>query len=153
MFRIHSVVRACAALGAAVGLVAVACAQAAPAGREADTLWACWYDGDTTFRCRLLRARDEPVDRTPARAREPRRSLYPRRGPLPPVVNTIHEHPGRLRGRTITVPLFSPPIDMRVAVELVEAVMCDVRPECRVRIFRSAAAAAMQYEDDPALEP
>jgi hypothetical protein len=129
----------------------------------ADTAWGCWYNGDTTFRCRLARAPDEEVSApgghdAPAPGASPfppapsQRLLLPRRGPLPVLVQTIHEHPARLRGRTITIPLFSHPTDAQLAAELTHAVMCGDRPACHVQIFRSAAAFAYAHEEDPALE-
>jgi len=69
---------------------------------------------------------------------------------LPAIVKTIHERPAQLRGRTITIPVFTPPRDAQFAAMLVEAVMCGARPSCRARILRSPAAVAVEYEEDPA---
>lgn len=151
MPHVHRSTRACAALFAIAGLVPAGLAQPSRNMGGADTVWYCWYNEDTTFRCRLARARDNPGDRGAKFATpEARRSLYPRRGPLPPIVKTIHEHPARLQGRTITIPVFSAPLDPAFAAMLVQSVMCDIRPACRVRIFRSPAAVAEEYEEDPA---
>lgn len=151
MRNLHSATRACAALVSAAVLAPAAVAQLSPDFGPADTVWNCWYNHDTTFRCRLAQAPDDPggADADPGLS-APRSSLYPRRGPLPAIVRTIRDHPARLRGRTITIPLFSPPIDIRFSAELVHAVMCGRRPVCRIRIFRSLAAVAQEYEEDPA---
>ncbi|NMG74682.1 hypothetical protein [Aromatoleum diolicum] len=151
MPHIRRSARACAAVFAIAGLAPAGLAQPSREKGDAETVWSCWYNEDTTFRCRLARSRDEPGDRrVKFGSPEPRRSLYPRRGPLPPIVKTIHDHPARLRGRTITIPLFSTPLDPEFAATLVQAVMCDTRPACRTRIYRSPAAAAEEYEEDPA---
>lgn len=153
MPHFHSAAPACAALFAIAGLAGAALAQPSPDVGDLDTVWNCWYNNDTTFRCRLARAPDDPGERDaePQRPEARPQSLYPRRGrPLPAIVRTIHEHPARLRGHTITIPLFSPPLDTPFAGELVQAVMCGRRPMCRARIFRSAAAVAQQYEENPA---
>jgi len=151
MPRFHPATRACAALLALAARAPAALEQPSADLGAVDTEWHCWYNDDTTFRCRLARAPDDPgardaePDRAPARS-----SLYPRRGPLPAIVGTIHQHPARLRGRTITIPLFSAPRDVRFAAMLVQGVMCGARPACRALIFDSAAAVADAYEEDPA---
>lgn len=152
MRNFHSATRTCAALLSIAALAPAALAQpSSDLVGPADTVWNCWYNHDTTFRCRLAQAPDDPggADADPGLS-APRPSLYPKRGPLPAIVKTIRDHPARLRGRTITIPLFSPPIDMRFSVELVQAVMCGRRPACRIRIFRSLAGVAQEYEEDPA---
>jgi hypothetical protein len=146
MAKLHPAARTCA-LVLAMAAIAPAC-RAQPSGAE--TVWNCWYNGDTTYRCRLAHARDEPGGKTEPYVPAPRGSLLPRRRPLPAIVRTIHEHPAQLHGRTITIPVFTEPRDPQFATMLVEAVMCGARPDCRARILRSAAAVALEYEEDPA---
>lgn len=117
-----------------------------------DTLWLCWYNHDSTFRCRLSRAPRLPASLRAPRPAPPaaRNTLYPRRGPLPPIVKTIHEQPARLKSHTITIPLFTPPLDLQFAAALVQSVMCDVHPGCRALILRSTTAVIEAFEEDPA---
>lgn len=151
MSHFHPTTRAVAALFAIAGFAPVGLAQPSRDIGDAETVWYCWYNEDTTFRCRLARARDNPGDRGAwLGIPETRRSLYPKRGPLPPIVKTIHEYPARLRGRTITIPLFSHPLDPGLAAILVHSVMCGSRPACRTLIFPSSLAAAKEFEEDPA---
>jgi hypothetical protein len=80
-------------------------------------------------------------------------SAYPRRGPLPRIAYGILENPARFAGRTITIPLLSPPENLANAEELADAVMCGGRQACGVQFFRSVTAFAQHLDEaaDPAL--
>ncbi|HJV25630.1 MAG TPA: hypothetical protein VJ673_08075 [Aromatoleum sp.] len=161
MPKLGPALRTCAALVAVVAFPPLGHAERPRDAAVSETLWLCWYNHDSTFRCRLAHAPDTPpeiraqyadqrakgADRTSSR-----RSLYPKRGPLPTIVKTIQEQPDLLRSRTITIPLFTPPRDLAFAATLVQAVMCDIRPACRAQIMRSSTAVIDAFEEDPARE-
>ncbi|BAL22517.1 hypothetical protein [Azoarcus sp. KH32C] len=151
----RSALRTCAALAALGTLAPPGHGQRPLDDALGETLWLCWYNHDSTFRCRLARAPETPPEVRAQYARRAdrtssRRSLYPKRGPLPPIVKTIQEQPDLLRSRTITIPLFTPPRDLAFAATLVQAVMCDIRPACRAQIMRSSTAVIDAFEEDPA---
>lgn len=158
-----SLVRVCAAHGVAgrrrlVGnlLLALpaACAHAEGAAARPAS-WVCWYADGASVACRL----GAPEAFLPSVADlEPGASdagaLPPAgRRPLPEIVRTILQEPGKLAGRTISIPLFTEAQDMEFVRELAEAVMCGTRKLCRVLFLRSSTdiALALDALEDPAL--
>ena len=136
--------RALATLAVALVAPAHGAEPAAAPAEPLETSWTCWYNGDSRVLCRVAAA--------PALDAAPLTTAYPGRDTLPEAVRTIHERPALLRGRTITIPLHSPPEDMDNAAELACAVMCGIRTACRVDFFRDVAELALRHEEDPALE-
>lgn len=118
--------------------------------------WTCWYDNAKGVSCYLPGARVSsprtPEGRDPASTSAPAGMLSGRR-PLPPLVGTILNHPERLRGRHISIPLFTEAEDMEFVKELAEAVMCGVKENCFVRFLGSASEVALWLDEfeDPAL--
>lgn len=118
------------------------------------TTWHCWLDRSSRVLCQLEQA-------PPANENDPgflpvsdlSVSSYPRRGPLPRIAYSILENPARFAGRTITIPLLSPPENMANAEELADAIMCGGRQACGVQFFRSVVAFALHLDEgtDPAL--
>ncbi|WP_332675533.1 hypothetical protein [Aromatoleum sp.] len=107
-------------------------------------VWLCWYPGATTLACRLGDAPGPAgLSASAARVAEELDVPVPEgRVALPPIVRTILRRPGDLRGRRISIPLFTEPLDMDFARELAYSVMCGANRNCEVRFVDSDTDAA-----------
>lgn len=89
--------------------------------------WTCWYvPGAETISCLLIPASENgyPVD---AAVAERARQLL-----LPDVVRTIWSDPEQISGYRVSIPMWTPPLDMNFARQLAESVMCGARTDCTV---------------------
>ncbi|NMG31778.1 hypothetical protein [Aromatoleum evansii] len=136
-----------------LALPAAAAHAEAPAG--APVGWICWYGKGTSVSCRL-----EPPDALAPAVADPRSgefdagvSMPQGKRPLPQIARTILQEPGKLEGKTISIPLFTESHDMDFVHQLAEAVMCGTRRLCSVRFLRSPSdiALALDAAEDPAL--
>lgn len=133
------------------GLVLASTGAVAAAQTPAQVIWTCWYPGATSLACRLGDA-PEPsrLSSSSAPAAEERDVPVPEgHAGLPPIVRTILHRPVELRGRRISIPLFTAPLDMKFARELAHAVMCGANRNCDVR-FVDSEADAMQVPGEAA---
>lgn len=95
---------------------------AAPAAADG-ARWACRYVPDNlTIRCLLIDAAEG--------AARPAGSAIERR--LPAFVRVIRQHPVRLVGVPVAIPLWSVPYETAFVRQLAESVMCGARRDCRV---------------------
>jgi len=102
-------------------------------------VWMCWYPGATTLACRLGDAPEPSRLSSSAAGGTGELDVAVPEGhvALPPIVRTILHRPGELRGRRISIPLFTEPLDMDFAHELAHAVMCGANRNCDVRFVDS----------------
>lgn len=104
---------------------------AASAPAQADTVWSCWYNGDTRIQCVLATA---APDATPSRYEN---------ATLPGVVKQLWSRAHTLTGRRVFIPLFNEPEDWERVHLLAEAVMCGNSQTCSVYFSRSYTDAAV----------
>lgn len=101
------------------------------------TTWDCWLERATRIMCRLEAAAPTQGLPEPTPLASPT-AFTPSGRPIvkTELSRTILNQPDRLRERTISIPLYSPPDSRSDAEELASAVMCANRADCRVA-FRS----------------
>lgn len=127
--------------------------DARSAGESEWTVWQCWLEQSTRILCRLESAAAHvtaPPEPTPS----PRPVQAPsgRLIAMDEFARAILSDPERLRERTVSIPLFSPPESPLNAEELAGAVMCANQIQCRVA-FRSGFDPLLLDDrvNDPAL--
>ncbi|WP_157353737.1 hypothetical protein [Aromatoleum toluclasticum] len=133
----------------------------AATGAEAQTptlgeaTWICWYAKGTHVHCRLGIEESAAVSSAGSSSTHsaPVDTVPEGRRPLPKLVRTILSDPGKLAGRTITIPLFTESDDRAFVRELAEAVMCGARKVCSVLFVDTPTEIALTMDmlADPAL--
>lgn len=94
-----------------------------------ETLWICWYNGDTTVHRRLRQpAPDSDAAEAQVAIARPARGARP----LPPLVREIIRASEGLLGTEIMITLFTEPETHAFAEQLARATMCFGKPACRV---------------------
>ncbi len=126
------------------------------AGAHAETPaveWICWHDNAKSLLCQLSSSEDGYVGGAMADAKADVTDAAPRRGVLPRLAHAILQDPASLKGRRITIPMFSEPEDWEFMVELAESVMCGTKIACSVHFVRQVPELALLLDEhgDPAL--
>jgi len=104
---------------------------AASAPARADTVWSCWYNGDTRIQCMLAAAAS-------VAAHSPYENAT-----LPGMVKQLWERAHTLTDKRVFIPLFNEPEDWERVRLLAESVMCGNSRACSVDFSRSYAEAAL----------
>lgn len=94
---------------------------------EIETLWACFYNGQTTILCELVQA---PVPLTDTDGLV---ASLDSGSPLPSLVGTIADRPLELLSHVIRIPMHSPAEDFTRVEQLADSIMCATNPSCRVQ--------------------
>ena len=105
--------------------------MAASAPAKADTVWSCWYNGDTRIQCVLAAAASTDTAPSPHE-----------NATLPGVVKQLWARAHTLTGRRVFIPLFNEPEDWERVRLLAESVMCGSSQACSVDFSRSYTGAA-----------
>ncbi|QTQ38912.1 Uncharacterized protein ToN1_48180 [Aromatoleum petrolei] len=136
-----------------MALAATGAEAQAPTSGEAT--WICWYTKGSHVHCRLgLEESAAPSSAASSSTPSAQFGTVPEgRRPLPELVRTILSDPGKLAGRTITIPLFTESDDRAFVRELAEAVMCGAKKVCSVLFVDTPTEIALTLDmlEDPAL--
>lgn len=124
--------------------------------RTAQVSWVCWHNNSSAVICQFFSiddANSAGMTDSTDKAMPWTSATDPLYTSLPPLVNAILHDPASLKGRRISIPTYSAPEDRVFMIELAEAVMCGVKPNCTVHFLNEVSEIAQFLEavEDAAL--